>query len=176
MLMQTPTTTRCYPPKKFIGARGCSFVRFCDKPQFAYTHGREKGSKRRGLLYQARVESYLESSVSGKWVLINGPWIEYVDTAKKVRLAQPDILAINVEVGKLVIVEIKLSRVALAWWQLNAKYRPLIQQLFPKWDIALLEVVSQVYAVAVPENVRLVHSLDAAQPGETSLMQVAYNG
>lgn len=175
MLTQIPTTAKYYPPRKFVGAERCSFVSFCDKPQFACTKGKERGSKRRGLLYQARVEKYLEEQRKDPWALINGPWIEYADAAGKFRYAQPDILAINPTLGRIVIVEIKLSRVPLAWWQLNRKYRPLVEALFPRWEIGMLEVVSQVYAVAVPESVKLVHRLEQVVPNETALMQVSYN-
>lgn len=177
MLLKCPeTTAKYYPPRKFTGADGCSFVSFCDTPQFAADGGKATGSRGRGLRYEQRVGDMLDHKLEGtNWVPVRGPWLEYVARDGRVRYAQPDILVFNASEHLIIIVEIKLSRVPEAWWQLNRKYAPLVRALFPKWQLGMLEIAAQMYAVAVPEQVNVVHRVDQVSPNSTSFMQVPYD-
>lgn len=141
-----------------------------DEPQFAKTLGNVKGSMRRGLLYQDRVTDYLDTQIEG----IAGPWFRYSNGVKPPRYAQPDWLGFDFERGFLYIAEIKLTRVTNAWWQLNRLYKPIVQKVFPKWDIVLLEVSTTADVLMLPEEVKVVHKVQDAKLGQTSLFRMNY--
>lgn len=161
-----------FPPKNFTPVVGCQAARFVEAPSFSLTKKMPTGSKGQGLRYQKKVEEFFAEHVKDPWVDLPGMWIEYLAKEGKVCYAQPDILFVNPEQGKIIIGEIKLSRVPDAWWQLNRKYKPLIEKLFPRWRIGLLEITATVYNVVVPEDVTLVHRFEDSKIGKTSLMVV----
>lgn len=169
-------TKRMGPPKGFRGAWKASHVRSVTQPQFAQTNGGQKGSRKRGLVYEAQVVEKLEKRLPEGWVGVAGPWFLYLDKWAKERYAQPDWLGFCVPEGLICIVEVKLTRTPKAWWQLNRLYRPLVEQVFPDWEIALLEVASKPKHFPLPEPVNLVPSLERAPAGETSFMVVPYEG
>lgn len=174
MLLSSPTMrTNCRAPRGFKAVKGCSWAKVCDTPQFAQNaKGGIKGAKKRGLLYQEKVVRKLEDRHED-WVGVPELWFKFKDFYGE-RYAQTDWIGINVELGRIVIVEVKLSRVPNAWWQLNRLYRPLVERIFPYWDIAMVEVVDKVYDVLVPEEVKIVHELEAARINATSLMRIGY--
>lgn len=176
MLMSSPPTTTnkaVHPPRGFKGVRGLSSVSIIDEPQFAKTHGNVKGSKRKGLLYQERVVDYLDQVKGEDWEAIPGLWFEFQESRGR-RFAQADWVGFCPKDGLICIAEIKLSRVPLAWWQLNRLYKPLVQKLFPEWKIATLEITATVYNVAIPEPTPVVRELHKAQAGQTSVLHVPY--
>lgn len=174
MLLSCPqTTTRFRPPKRFKMVKGKPIVRLVEEPQFAKTHGKVKGAKRKGLIYEERVINYLEDNKGEQWESIAGPWFEFADNSGH-RYAQADWMGINLQQGRICIAEVKLSRVPEAWWQLNRLYKPLVEKLFPSWEISLLEIAATVYSVAVPEEVKVVRKFEEAEVNKTSFMQVDY--
>lgn len=148
-------------------------VTMCEEPQFAKTLGNVKGSQRKGLLYEAQVIKALDDDLGKGWESLPGPWFEFVDSRGH-RYAQADWVGFNWHRGLICIAEMKLTRVPEAWWQLNRLYQPLIHRLFPRWDIALVEITANMYNVALPEPVKVIHSLDAVEPWKTSVMVVPY--
>lgn len=176
MLMSSPpmvTNSSARPPKGFKGVRGLSSVRVIDEPQFAKTHGNVRGSKRKGLLYQERIVDHLDQVKGEEWEAIPGLWFEFYESRGK-RFAQADWVGFNPKEGLVCIAEVKLSRVPLAWWQLNRLYKPLVQKLFPEWNIALLEITATVYNVAIPEPTPVIRELGKVIPGKTSVLHVPY--
>lgn len=162
------------PPRGFIPVRGSPRVKIIDEPSFINTKGNAaQASVRKGLRYQDQIMKYLETTLDEDWVGFPGLWFEFT-AGHKSRTAQADWVGLNMREYRICIVEVKLSRVAKAWWQLNKLYKPLVAQLFPGWDISLLEIASKLQTVVVPERVRVVSSLESARPGETSFMKVEY--
>ena len=169
--MQLSSPTKVRTPRGFKPVRGLSLVTTIEEPQFARTNGNVKGAKRRGLLYQEKVVEVLDQQLGPYCEGIPGLWFEFVDFSGH-RYAQSDWVSFDLKRGLITIAEIKLSRVPLAWWQLNRLYGPLVQKLFPDWKIAYLEVARSPVNVAVPEEVKVVQRLDQAKPGCTSFMMV----
>lgn len=163
------------PPKGFKAAKSVSNVRFCPTPSFAQAAPKLSGAKRRGLLYEDRVTGYLDRIDVVEWTGLPKPWLSFETKRGEQRFAQPDWLGINPRKGLIVIAEVKLSRVAKAWWQLNELYKPLVEVLFPNWDIALLEIAAMVQPVRVPEEIRVIHDFSRVVPGRTSFMKLDYN-
>lgn len=172
MLLSSPqTTSRFYAPRGFKPAVGCSRVEICSTPQFAANaKGGIRGAKAKGIRYQEKVVQLLEEQ---GYEGVPGMWFRF-EKRGQVRYAQADWVGFDYLQGKITIAEIKLSRVPQAWWQLNRLYRPLVQAIFPKWNIALCEIADGVYSVAVPEEVPVIQKLDSAEAGKTSFMRVPY--
>lgn len=168
------TMTAFRVPKKARLVRGLSAVRMVDEPNFAKIVTLPKGSKRRGLLYQERVVGFLEENAPEEWVPLAGPWFEFVDTTGH-QYAQADWMAIDVVRGFICLVEIKLNRVPDAWWQLNRLYGPLVQQLFPKFEIGMLEIATTPCSFATPAPVEIVSSLTQVEPYKTKFLRVPYD-
>ena len=173
MLLKSPETNKHRPPKGFKAVKGLSVVRTIDEPQFAKTTKKQQGSKRRGLIFEQRVVDYLDN-LSEDIVGFPGMWFEFVDFHGH-RYAQSDWVGLNVKTGVVYIVEVKLSRVPKAWWQLNKLYKPLVERVLGEGKIALVEVATDVKNVAVPEDVELVWDLTAAEPDRTSFMRLDYD-
>lgn len=167
-------TKRIKPPKGFRPAQNPQHVRAVTQPQFANTNGGQKGSRKRGLLYESQVVERLEARLPSGWVGVAGPWFLYVDKFARERYAQPDWLGFCFERGLICIVEVKLTRSPKAWWQLNKLYRPLVERLFPEWELSMVEVASKPKHFPLPEPVNLVRSLKDAPIGQTSFMVLPY--
>lgn len=70
------------------------------------------------------------------------PWLRFHDNGK-VRWCQPDALLVDVESGRIVVIEVKYQHTLDAWWQLHHLYVPVLREIFPAtmWTIAVCEVV-----------------------------------
>lgn len=147
---------------------------FCDAPRFAQTQPRVYGVKRRGLEYEKQVCEKLRELETVGLIGLDHPWVRFTTEQDALRYAQPDWLGIDVANWKIVIVEVKLSRVMDAWWQLNQLYKPVVEKLFPEWDIALVEVVSNLRPVFAGEAVPVIRSVADARVGVTACMKVPY--
>lgn len=174
-LQTTPTMpSKIRPPRGFISADKVRSAKFVDCPQFAGTHGGQKGRLKKGLVYEEQVCNYLEERIPDTWVGVKGPWLMYFDLFGKQRYAQPDWMGIVPEQGIIYLVEVKLSRVPRAWWQLNKLYKPLVQAAMPEWEIRLVEVANQIAHFHLPETVKLISGLDQASAQQTSFMRIEY--
>jgi hypothetical protein len=161
-------------PKKVKLVKGLAGVKLVEEPQFARTHKLPKGSKRRGLIYQDRVVDYLERRMPESWEALPGPWFEFVD-AKGHHYAQADWLGIDVTQGRICLVEIKLNRVPDAWWQLNRRYLPLVQKLFPQFEIGMVEIATSIRNFVTPTPVNLISNIAQVEPNKTSFLRVPYD-
>lgn len=172
MLKSSNRTARKAPaPRRVLAVRDLSAVRMIAPPRFAANRKRLNAYTEKGLRYQEQVTQKLEKEPN--WEPVAGPWLEYV-AKRDHRYGQPDWLGFNWEKGVICIAEMKLTRVRDAWWQLNVLYKPLISKLFPSFDIALLEIASRMKPVDVPEDVKVVWSVDDVEPGKTCFMRVPY--
>lgn len=149
-------------------------VRLCNEPNFAKTKKLPKGSKRKGLLYQERVVERLETMVEDTMVPLAGPWFEFVDATGH-RYAQADWIGIDLSKGFVCIAEVKLNRVPDAWWQLNRLYLPLVERLFPEFDIGCLEIATTICNFQTPDAVELVTSLSQVEKGTTKFLRMSYD-
>lgn len=173
MLETSHQTMKAKRPKKFKAVRGLKTVRTIIEPQFAKTHGAPAGVKGKGLRFEAQVCSSFDTILPDHWVGIPGLWFQFEDATGE-RFAQADWIGINTRDMYICIVEVKLSRVPQAWWQLNKLYKPLVEAVFKDWDVAMVEVVSKFNNVVVPDEVFIVQCLEQAHVGRTSVMQVRY--
>lgn len=162
------------PPKKFKPVKGLIAANVVDEPQFVQGVRAPTGVKGKGIRYEARVVEYLERDLPDTWVGIPGMWFEFVDGSGN-RFAQPDWLGFDVPHGLIVIAEMKLTRVRQAWWQLNRLYQPLVRKVFPEWDIALVEITTEIKNVSIPESVSLIQSITHAKPNKTQVMRLPYD-
>jgi hypothetical protein len=91
---------------------------------------------------------------------LDGPWLYFQEEGDRPpRWCQPDGLIIDVQTGRLTIVEVKYQHTGDAWWQLTQLYRPVLEKLFPKrlWAMQVVEVVKWYDAsVLFPERVALL--------------------
>lgn len=160
-------------PKDFVPADVVERVEFCDPPAFASGVKKPRGVKAKGLRYERQVQERLSEAAGEVWAARSGPWFRFFD-GQKDRFAQADWLAVNERAKLCCIAEIKLSRVPRAWWQLNRLYKPLVQELYPGWQIALLEVADKVVVFPEMERVGVVGDFRDAPAGKTSFMRMAY--
>ena len=140
---------------------------------------RGRGAKAAGLRYQDRVNLQLEKDcLSNKngygWAYIAGPWIKYFDGNRN-RHAQPDGLLLNLLQGRVIIVEIKHTYCAKAWWQLCAQYAPLIARLFPAtlWEYSLLAIANSVSPQPTPTPGCYVNSWAANPKKDIGILRLA---
>ena len=106
------------------------------------TQGRSQGAKAAGRQYEKKVQEYLLSRFPESYV--NSPWIRYQSIpGAPWRLCQPDGLLIDIQGGKITVVEIKIRHCAEAWWQVRRLYEPVVQCIFGAdcFEYAAVEVV-----------------------------------
>lgn len=150
------------PPAGFKVVNDASGARFTAAPPFATRRG-ATGARRAGLHYEARALDFVEAHATHPaWAVIRGPWIEWNWPGSKngKAYAQPDGIAVNVELGRVVVLEMKAHLCVEAWWQLVAKYRPLVAALFPEklWEISLVCVAGTVSSLDMPETPAFVRN------------------
>ena len=75
---------------------------------------------------------------------ILGPWIKFKSANQpgKFLWCQPDALILNIRLGTINIVEIKLRHTSDAWWQIRSLYEPVVRRIFGKeWEYLPIEIV-----------------------------------
>ena len=111
------------------------------------------------MKYERRVHERFEESFGLTY--IPSTWFAY-HWHDRIRYCQPDALLLLEERRVLVIVEIKYSHTADAYWQLENVYLPVLRCFLAAsdWQIATLEVVKWFDpAVQFPCKVRLCEDL-----------------
>lgn len=147
-------------PVNFLPAGQVTSARFSDKPPSFLRHPPRRGRKRQGLIYQARAGAYLLDKYGphfkfSPWVIFNGD-----------RWCQPDGLLILSERGRIVVTEIKLRHCSEAWYQLFQLYIPVVQALFPGWEVVGIQVCKWFDpASAVPQAPTMRERPEDAIPG-----------
>lgn len=100
---------------------------------------------------------------------VPGPWFEFDDASGR-RWCQPDGLLIDIKCGRVTIVEFKYQHTLNAWWQIWSLYAPVLQHVFPGWDIRGVEVVKWYDAAVFFPNARLTEDPSRApQPPATGV-------
>ncbi|MCF6237461.1 MAG: hypothetical protein L3J79_01375 [Candidatus Marinimicrobia bacterium] len=132
-------------PTNFAPAGAVKHVELLDEtPAFIRKARRQKatGARLAGLKYEKLVNAKLEEYYGDRY--LPGPWIKFLSGNSLVfRTVQPDGLIIDLQSGRITIVEIKLRHTVKAWWQLRQLYQPITQRLFPTsigWKISVCEV------------------------------------
>ena len=112
------------PPSGFYPAGNVEQAWRREPPGFA---GVERGTAARkaGVVYERKVQAKLKESFPE---ILIGPWFGFVAKGGKVRFCQAD--AVLVRPGSVFIFEIKVRHCALAWWQLQTLYRPVVRTCF----------------------------------------------
>ena len=132
-------------------------------PPFS-THRSRSGAKAAGVRYERKVHRQLEL----KYELSYFPsvWLRYVDDGRTF-YCQPDGLLFLTHLHRLVIVEAKIKHCPEAHDQLTHLYTPVLQVLFPSWEIAVCEVVKWYdAAIEFPIAHSLKREVHFAEPGE----------
>lgn len=118
------------------------------------THTTER--RRQGVRYERRIHEHMQERYPNQYIA--APWIRFKMAQDRPRLAQPDGLLIDIYRGRVILVEVKYQHCLDAWWQLERKYRPLVEHIFPaaEWKVSTCEVVRWYDpAVRVPDHVNL---------------------
>ena len=144
-----------------------NWASFAKKPPFPEA-APKRGAKRRGYLYELKAQKYL-MKVFGKWYWPS-PWIAYrADGQGRTRYCQPDGIHFDPEAGRITVVEVKYSHTLDAYFQLQEKYLPVLQHMFPAskgWEFCALEVVRWFDPlVKFPHGFQLAKNPRALKPG-----------
>lgn len=110
---------------------------FVARPAFVEGQ-RYRGVRRAGITFERKVGGVLEKLFG--YMVIPGAWIAYRDLLNGDRTCSPDYLIVDVIRGVITIVECKLTHTHHAWLQLNDVYYPVIEHLFPGFDVRGVEV------------------------------------
>lgn len=102
-------------------------------------------AKEAGLRYESSVQQALSQILSD---YIPSPKCTFVDDGPP-RVAIPDGIYTPKHEDLFVIFEIKYSHIPDAWWQLERKYKPILQVWRPKSHILCVEIV-RTFDSAVP--------------------------
>lgn len=121
----------------------------------------EKGdtaARKAGLHYEAKVQQALMQILPG---YMAAPKVTFVDKSG-MRFAIPDGIYAPDKENLLTVFEIKFSHVPDAWWQLEKKYRPLLEIWRPNSRVLSVEIVRTFdSAVPFPCKFEFLPSLEA---------------
>lgn len=118
------------------------------------------------MAYERKVQKHLSELYEG---YIPSPWLEFsCGGESEKRFCCPDGILVDIKRGLIVIVEVKLSHTADAWWQIRHLYQPLLEVLFgPNWRFAACEVTKFIDPATVfPEPFVRLRNIDDALPGK----------
>lgn len=161
------------PPRDFTSPGVVVGLEAIALPAFLAATKRVKGARGKGLRYEAKVTKWLNGQVGKEWKTYSQQCLKYLNNEGHIGYCIPDWYAVNETREEILLVEIKLTRVARAWWQLNELYVPMLRFLYPGYAIACVEIASRVELIVTPGEVSVIHSLGDAKPGRTSFLKVA---
>lgn len=121
----------CMPMDEILGAM------FSEPPGFSRRVAR-KGSKGAGLAFERKVHKMLGKEFRGKY--LESPWIEYYEAGRGKKYCQPDGVIFDPWLGKILVVECKLSFTSNAYFQMAHKYVPLLKAMYPGWKVSGVQV------------------------------------
>ena len=125
---------------------------------------RYTGRRLEGVRYEKKVHAYLEEFYGERYVA--SPWLRFF-TEGVWRWCQPDAILIDLEHGRITIVEIKYQFTSDAWWQVKHLYEPVLRVMFPAalWCFDHCQVVKWYDpATPFPEPVVLAHEVSMVHP------------
>lgn len=141
-------------PSKFKPARDVHDAQILPgPPPFVFERKRKSGRKWQGIRYERAAHEEFSRRYPG---YVPGPWITFIDgpTGER-RYCQPDGLIVEIERGRITVLEYKYRHTELAYWQLFHLYIPVVQALFPSdlWHYAGVEVCNRFdCAIVCPER------------------------
>lgn len=92
--------------------------------------------------------------------LLVNPWISYEEVGIGRKYAQPDGLVFDPFSGIIYLLECKLTHTTEAYYQMNHKYVPLLEHMFPRWRIARVEIYKNMSGFKWPSLTKVINSLD----------------
>jgi len=128
---------------------GVNFAQFTNiKPSFIETNPSSfTRAQKEGLRYEKKVFDYLKKLLVDEkdqtFEIKVSPWIMFrtnTDAFSKIRFCQPDTVLISKDFSKIIICEVKYQHTNEAWKQLRLLYEPVLRFMFPKSQIACLEI------------------------------------
>lgn len=137
---------------------------------------RARGVKRKGIKYEKAVLEWVTPQLEElNCTVYRSQWLSYRKPRHVRRnFAQPDLYAVSESTEIGYIVEVKLTRCAKAWYQLNRLYEPLLQDMYPGRSWIKIEIASKIVPVDVPEPVLSLQSFASASPNKTWLIHHGY--
>lgn len=101
---------------------------------------RYTGRRLEGIRYERRAQEHLADFYGDRY--LPSPWLRFF-TGGQWRWCQPDAILIDLEHGRITIVEIKYQHTPDAWWQVRQLYQPVLSAMFPPelWSFEACEVV-----------------------------------
>lgn len=166
--MSQPNTVLS-PPDDFRGAGDVHWAHLTEEPGFV-RRGSRRGAKGRGIRYEERTQRALDRQYGNMYVA--SPWVCFSADGSGPRYCQPDGLLVDIERGKIFVVEIKYNHVAMAYWKLFHLYKPVVQKLFgDEWRYSCVEVVKWYDASTYgPADVTLRRRVHEAAPREWAVV------
>lgn len=127
----------CIVPKDCLPLGEILEAGFSEEPSFKRRVSR-KGAKGAGLAYEKKVHEKLTDQFGG--VYLASPWIKYCEEGRGSKYCQPDGLVFDVNAGVILVVECKLSFTSDAYFQMAHKYVPILEAMFPEWEVHGVQV------------------------------------
>jgi hypothetical protein len=123
-------------------------------PSFALKPPKHKGAIKQGVVYERNVGEFLKldsEAQSLAWTVNDGPWIKYWGKKGGPYWAQPDFVLMDKEKQRVLIVEVKLTHCANAFFQLENMYKPLLRKILgTDWTINTLEIYANATQMVEP--------------------------
>jgi hypothetical protein len=94
------------------------------------------------MRYERKVQCYLLDIFPHHYIA--SPWFTFQKHEGDKRVwCQPDGLLIDLQLGLITLVEVKLRHTSDAWWQTRQLYLPVVRRLFGSrmWEYNILEIV-----------------------------------
>lgn len=147
-------------PQGFKPAGRVLSAGFCQPPHLRKR--RYTGRRLEGVRYEKKAHGYLEEFYGERYLA--SPWIRFF-AGGVWRWCQPDGLLLDLERGRITIVEMKYQHTSDAWWQVRWLYQPVLAAMFPPelWQFDACEVVKWYDpATLFPEKVVLAQEVGLA--------------
>lgn len=141
------------------------WARLSSPPPFAANRPQRRGRRAQGIRYERKVHEHFQELLGPAYAA--SLWFQYCLPGEgRARWCQPDALYVDVQRGRIVIVEVKYQHTVEAWWQLH-RYLAVVREVFGStFSYTLCEVVKWYdCAVRFPEAVTMLPNLEAAKPG-----------
>lgn len=150
-------------PNNFIPARDPRYVKLHFGPPSFINDSQPKGVRAAGIRYEHRGQAYLLRDHPDTY--LPSIWFSFWEGDQ--RWCQPDGLIVNLEAGKITVIEFKLKHTPKAWWQVTDLYLPVVKKFFGDgWSYAGCEVCKWFDpAVAFPGPYVRTRDVDSLESG-----------
>ena len=155
-------------PKGLIPAGNVTTSRLSNTPPAFLSTRKATGARAAGLRYERKVQDYLLDKFAERY--LPAPWFIFTSDNGP-RWCQPDGILIDIEAGRLWVIEVKHSITDRAWWWLNELYVPVVRKAFGKdWIIATTTVVKWFDCkVVLPERPVMCKEVTQSKPGDNAI-------